>query len=217
MRSVNRGEEPVTLKRNSERWTKELLDTRETGDQDAIKTAEGRYKKDGIREALKDMYNDLCCYCESTVSANSFGHIEHRKPKREFPKYAFNWDNLHWACEKCNNAKADQWDTDNPILDPTVDTEIIPTHLSIVPGLRTIEFHPETDSGKTTIDHADLNRLDLAKARRKVCNYALALKNALKAVEESSSDIKIENIKNLINEMRTEEYGSCIEIIFEQF
>ena len=216
MRSVNRGEEPVTLKRNSERWTKELLDACETGDQDAIKTAEGRYKKDGIREALKDMYGDLCCYCESTVSANSFGHIEHRKPKRKFPKDAFNWDNLHWACEKCNNAKADQWDADNPILDPTVDTEIIPTHLSIVPGLRTIKFHPETGSGKTTIEHADLNRLDSAKARRRICNYALALESILEAKEESLSDMNIKNIKNLINEMRVKEYGNCVKEILEQ-
>ena len=177
MRSVNRGEEPATLKRNSEKWTKELLDAHEKGDPDAIKKAEKRYKKTAIQKALKDMYGDLCCYCESTVSDNSFGHIEHRKPKRKFPEYAFNWDNLHWVCWKCNNAKSDKWDTDNPILDPTADTEIIPTHLKIFPGLRTIEFRHETESGKTTMNHADLNRLDLAKARRKICNYALALKN----------------------------------------
>ena len=117
---------------------------------------------------------------------------------------------------ECNNAKSDKWDTDNPILDPTADTEIIPTHLKIFPGLRTIEFRHETDSGKTTMNHADLNRLDLAKARRKICNYALALKTMLEAKEESLSDMKVENIKNLINEMRIEEYGSCVKEILEQ-
>ena len=150
------------------------------------------------------------------MSANSFGHIEHRKPKRKFPKYAFNWDNLHWVCGKCNNAKSDKWDTKNPILDPTTDTEIIPTHFRLVLGLETIKFDSETDSGKTTIDHADLNRLDLAKARRKVCNFALALKNTLEEGKESLSDINIENLKNLINEMRAEEYGSCVKEILEQ-
>ncbi len=216
MRLVNRGEEPATLKRNSKKWTEELLDAHEKGDQNAIEKAENRYRKPEIQKALKDMYGDLCCYCEGTVSANSFGHIEHRKPKREFPKYAFNWDNLHWVCWKCNNAKSDKWNRDNPILDPTADTEIIPTHLKPIPGLETIKFDSETGSGKTTIEHADLNRLDLAKARRKVCNYALALKNTLEAGEEFLSDINIENIKNLINEMRVEEYGSCVKEILEQ-
>lgn len=216
MRLVNRGEEPATLRRNSRKWTKELLNAHKEGDQDTIEKAERKYRKTEIQEALKDMYSDLCCYCESTVSANSFGHIEHRKPKRKFPKYVFNWDNLHWACEKCNNAKSDKWDTDNPILDPTTDTEIIPTHFRPVLGLETIELHPETDPGKITIEHADLNRLELAKARRKICNYALWLKNMLEKKEESLSDIKVEETKNLINEMRIGEYGSCVKEILKQ-
>ena len=209
MRSVDRGEIPTTLEQNSRKWTKDLLDARQKNDEKEISTAERKYKNSEIQKALKKMYDDLCCYCESTVSANSFGHIEHRKPKSKFPEDAFNWNNLHWACERCNNAKRDKWDDVNPILDPSFDTEIIPTHIIIVYKLETIEFRHKTGSGKTTIKHADLNRPELAKARRKIRNTALALEHALKANGESSDDI----ISKEINEMKTGMYGSCIKEI----
>ena len=211
MRSVDRGDVPATLKRNAKRWTEALLAAHESSDQKAIRKAENKYRKREIQTALKDMYDDLCCYCESNVSANSFAHIEHRKPKSKFPKDAFNWDNLHWVCEKCNNTKSNKWNCTNPILDPTVDMKIIPKHIRIASGLETIEFSPETGSGKTTIEHADLNRADLAKARHRIWKGALALKQDLMASEESP---KTTRIRGQISEMIAGPYGSCIKIIF---
>ena len=127
MRSVDRGEMPDTLKQNSREWTKDLLDALEKGDQEAIKRAKKRarkrYKHQGIREALEDMYGELCCYCETLIGVGegSFGSIEHRKPMSKFPQDTFNWNNLHWVCDMCNNSKGSKWDRDNPILDPTVE------------------------------------------------------------------------------------------------
>ena len=207
---------PDTLRRNSKRWTKDLLEAHKKNDKKAIKTAEGKYNKRKIREALKEMYGDLCCYCESTVSVTGLGRIEHRIPKKKCPKNAFNWDNLHWACERCNNAKGDKWDTDNPILDPTADTEIIPTHILIVDELDTIEFRHKTGSGETTIEHACLNRLELARARREIYNDAQRLKYDLEVAEESLDDMRIREIKDEINKMKEGKYCSCIKMIFEQ-
>lgn len=218
MRSVNRGEEPATLKRNSKRWTQDLLEARKKKDKDAIRTAEGKYNKPKIREALKDMYGDLCCYCESTVSVTGFGRIEHRKPKKKYPKDAFNWDNLHWACERCNKVKSDKWDVDNPILDPTTDTDIIPTHIVIVDDeLDTIEFRHKTGFGKTTIEHACLNRPELARARRKIYNDARKLKNELEVAEKSLDDMQIREIKCEINDMKEGKYSSCVKMVFGQY
>ena len=100
MRSVNRGEEPAILKQNSEKWTEDLLKARKKRDSKAIEKAEKKYGNDEIRKALEDMYDGFCCYCESPVDIGitSYGYIEHRKPKSKFPKDAFNWNNLHFAC-----------------------------------------------------------------------------------------------------------------------
>ena len=222
MRSVDRGEMPDTLKQDSREWTKDLLDALEKGDRKAIKRAKKRarkrYKHQEIRETLEDMYGELCCYCETLIGVASFEHIEHRRPMSKFPQDTFSWNNLHWACQICNNSKGDKWDCDNPILDPTVDTEIIPTHIDIVHGLQTTEFHHKTDSGKTTIEHACLNRPKLAKARHRLYNEALRLKRDLEAKGKSLSDMqKIKNDIKEINEMKTGMYGSCIKRVFEQF
>ena len=206
---------PDILKRNSKRWTKNLLDAREKGDKEAIRRAKRKYNKQEIREALEEMYSELCCYCETLLGVAGFGRIEHRRPMNKFPQDAFNWNNLHWACEICNNSKGDKWDYNNPILDPTVDIDIIPTHIEIVHDVKTNKFRHKTDSGKTTIEHANLNRPKLAKARYEIYNKALKLKRKLDRVEESLDNIRIKNIKEEINDMKEEMYGSCIKAIFE--
>ena len=219
MRSVDRGEMPDVLKQNSREWTKDLLDTLEKGDREAIKAAKerarNRCKHQEVQDALEDMYGEFCCYCETLIGVGSFERIEHRKPMSKFPQDTFNWNNLHWACEICNNSKSDQWDCDNPILDPTVDTEIIPTHIDVFHNLETTEFHDKTDPGKTTIKHAGLNKPKLARHRHRLCNEALGLKRDLEARGKSLSDIQ--KIKNKINEMKTGMYGSCIKRVLEQF
>ena len=115
----------------------------------------------------------------------------------------------------CNNSKGSKWDRDNPILDPTVDTEIIPNHIDIFHYLETTEFYDKTGSGKTTIEHTDLNRPKIARKRHELCNEALGLKRDLEAKGKTLSDIQ--KIKNDINKMKTGRYGSCIKRVLEQF
>ena len=56
-----------------------------------------------------------CCFCESKFSENSYGDVEHYRPKRAYriagarsltyPGYywlAYIWDNLMFSCEICN-------------------------------------------------------------------------------------------------------------------
>ena len=47
----------------------------------------------------------------------AYEHIEHLKPKSKYPELAFQWENLHLACQRCNVEKGDRFDEDNPILD----------------------------------------------------------------------------------------------------
>src|SRR2546421_12542276 len=124
MRNVERVPKPESLRRKAKAWTRELLVAvrreKETGEKVSGKLLD-RYNKEDVREALKRMYGDLCCYCEARIGVVAYAQIEHRKPKRRFPQHTFDWDNLHQACPRCNTAKGDKWDNDAPILDAVTD------------------------------------------------------------------------------------------------
>ncbi len=49
-------------------------------------------------------------YCESKVSHVDHGDVEHILPKAPglFPELEFEWDNLGFACRRCNSEKADK-------------------------------------------------------------------------------------------------------------
>ncbi len=49
-----------------------------------------------------------------------FGEIEHIKPKAKgkYPHLAYDWENLGFACPKCNNAKADEYNEKCIFIDP---------------------------------------------------------------------------------------------------
>ena len=80
----------------------------------------GDYKHPRNKEALKQAASDKCMYCESKISHIDFAHIEHIKPKSEgkFPELEFSWDNLGYACPKCNNEKSDKYHNELPFVNP---------------------------------------------------------------------------------------------------
>ena len=180
MRTANRPRLPASLRRNAVRWTRELMEMLSAPNQDRnhVKRLQDRYRKDDIRAALKEMYGGLCCYCESRVGIVDFPHIEHRKPKRLYPELTFNWDNLHLACQVCNQAKGKKWDECYPILDSAKDMILL--HLSYRIGTGGVRRWPETGRGKTTVDHATLNRQNLMDARTQVAYNAWKAINILK-------------------------------------
>ena len=132
MKEVKRPKEPSSLKKNYSAWTKELLQNLALGEKPKYKYGETRI----LKALLKKMYSSLCCYCESNTETAGFGQIEHRLPKRYFPKQTYQWENLHWSCFRCNNNKGDWYDEDNPILDATKD--IIKKHLNYEYYMRNI-------------------------------------------------------------------------------
>ena len=133
MKNVKRGQTPDSLRMHSGTWTRELLDIikkNTTSGSTVSARLYNRYKQKDVLDTLESMYGDgvlcYCCYCESVITTVSYAHIEHRKPKasHRFPELTFDWDNLHLACQLCNNAKSDQWDDAAPILDAVADVPI---------------------------------------------------------------------------------------------
>lgn len=102
---VDRGAEPAALARSRGTW---LPRWQAAATDDERRKALGKYKSKPVTAALRAAFHDKCAYCESPTEAASWGHIEHYRPRALFPERALDWDNLLWACPRCNSdCKAD--------------------------------------------------------------------------------------------------------------
>jgi uncharacterized protein (TIGR02646 family) len=203
---------PKSLANNASRWTRELLAqvkaSKRKGKSVPTKFFD-RYNKPDVKVALAKMYDNLCCYCDSRIGIVDFPHIEHRKPKRRFYKSAFKWDNLHLACTQCNVAKGIQWDTKYPILDAVVDK----------PVSDYLEFNlaycvEKNRRGRTTIDHADLNRGLLLEARQKILLTSIGL---IQKINLDPRHTRALVLKSELDKLSSDQYGSFIEHIKKSF
>lgn len=175
MRKVKRAKIPESLKANGAKWTKKLLlEIKCKGGFSKVASSyKNKYNQPDVRVALEKMYKGKCCYCETGIGASSYEHIEHLRPKSnsQFYHLIYEWKNLHWCCQKCNMAKKDQWDDQNPIIDPTVDDPANFIKFDVIIG----KVVAKNDRGKTTIQHADLNRESLIKSRNRVKDKVMKL------------------------------------------
>ena len=209
MRNVTRPNKPTSLRRYAARWRRELLAALSSPNQDRrlINRRFNRYRKDDVRTALEEMYGGLCCYCESRIGIVAFSHIEHRRPKSSQPQYAFDWDNLHLACPRCNQAKGDKWDDGHPILDSVQDT--ISEHLSY--KLEGGKRWPKTHRGTTTIEHAELNRQHLLDARTQI---ALRVLDVIHTLQDNPDSPAAGQVRAELHEKTSGEYGSLVSWLF---
>lgn len=216
MKNVIRTPIPESLRKKSARWKKTLLTkiAEMHGDVSSVPgTFFKKYNQQDVKDSLKKMYNQCCCYCEGPVGVVDFPHIEHKKPKKIFPEETYEWDNLHLACEQCNVPKGDQYDNQNPILD-SVEDNPISDHLTYdIAGVGVWRI-ARTQRGSTTINHTCLNRDGLKTARAEV------LLNALKIIGDINS--KPRNPKNDVVIQQLEEkcrgpYGSLFKYAMETY
>ncbi|MEE9294586.1 MAG: HNH endonuclease [Phycisphaerae bacterium] len=171
-----------------------------------------RYKKPYILKALKEMYGPYCCYCEQRVTTVGFQHIEHRMPKApdKFPERTFEWDNLHLACERCNNEKSNKWDATNAILDAVTDVPIA-QHLSYELYFR----RPVTARGRTTYEHTNLDRdpdSGLLYARGEVWKRAMTL---IEQIVRDRGAPAVSTVRNQLLRMCKDEFGSMMRHLMD--
>ena len=123
--------------------------------------AAGNYKHPDNKEALKKSAYDKCMYCESKISHIDFAHVEHIKPKDKFKNLEFDWNNLGYACPKCNNEKSNKYCNDTPFLNPYAEDP--QEHLYAFGAM----LWPKKGSerGGITIKEIDLNRPGLLEKR----------------------------------------------------
>lgn len=196
MRKVTRIEKPQILVANEKQWTQQFLNELQTVKKvsKVNKIISERYKHHEIKSVLEKMYNNKCCYCENRIGVESYEQIEHLKPKSlpQFHHLAFAWENLHWCCHRCNNLKSDKWDEQHPIIDPTIDNPQEHLEMNIVTG----ELVEKTSRGKTTIDHAQLNRGSLVVARKRILQQ---LHSLLVLVKTTPTQVDDDLLKEYLN------------------
>ena len=216
MRNVTRGAKPGSLQRNAGMWTRELLAARRRRNLDPkrLRVLFDRYKCADVRDALDKMYSGLCCYCEAEIGVVAFDHIEHRKPKRQFPRYCFDWRNLHLGCPKCNQAKGEQWVRRNPILDSVADVPI-ENHLTYdVRDVLGVVRCATTARGRTTVDHADLDRDKLRDARTKV---ALGVLGVIAELNHAPNSPRVLQFRLELEEKTKGPFGSLVRWLRETY
>ena len=166
-------DEPASLVRNKAKWTQELLDAIAGGDRDQIKAKKRKYNQPDVKAQLRTETNDKCAYCETKITVASHGDIEHVTPKAIEPERTFEWDNLTFACEKCNGKKSDKTGISDPYLD------IIQEDFFFVGSF----LRGRSEKGRLTIAELELNRGELIEDRQE---HMIALADAIEKIANTN-------------------------------
>jgi uncharacterized protein (TIGR02646 family) len=167
------------------------------------------YKYPENKTALKESSYGKCMYCESIISHIDYGDVEHIRPKSKFPEETYNWDNLGYACSKCNREyKKDFYDPKliNPFEDDPKD------HLIAIGGI--IHAKNGNDRGRITITVIHLNRPDLLQKRYE----ALTAFQALIIRFNTTTNLTEKHALKTLIESETEddkEYSACKKAFWE--
>jgi uncharacterized protein (TIGR02646 family) len=94
---IERGEEPVGL---AEIRSKKLADARAAAASDEKLDTSG-YNL--AREPLHAAQYRKCCWCEQAVLA-TYNDVEHYRPKSYYWWLSWTWENLLFACARCNRS-----------------------------------------------------------------------------------------------------------------
>lgn len=165
------------------------------------------YKHPLNKSALASASYDKCMYCESKISHIDYAHVEHIKPKADgkYPELAYVWENLGYACPKCNNNKSDKYFPDTPYIDPYL--EVPGDHIFSCGALL---FQTNgSERGEISIRDIGLNRPDLVEKRMvRIQDIQKALNATFRS---TNATLRAAAIKELENESNPDkEYSLCI-------
>lgn len=168
---VQRTGVPKSLQKNKKKWDAALELARASGSLVKVRKAESKYANADVRNALELMFNKKCAYCESEITAISFSHIEHFRPKSKYYKLCFRWTNLLLACSRCNSKgykgvnfplRVDG----GPIINPAVDDPARHFYFVYDPKSKLALIQPRNTRAKTTERILGLNTRKALVQRR---------------------------------------------------
>lgn len=168
------------------------------------------YKHPDNKNVLIQASYGKCMYCESKVTAISFGDVEHIKPKSKYPKLEFKWENLGFVCSKCNSAKKDKFNEMLPYINPYDED---PTDYLLALGAF-IQHQTQNERGKLTIADINLNRPELVEKRgEKLKLIQKWIELYMVTPDRISKEIVLEELLNECKEDK--EYSLLVEQLFK--
>jgi uncharacterized protein (TIGR02646 family) len=142
------------------------------------------YSERTNKNALRQSTHGKCMYCESSIGHIDFAHVEHIKPKApdKFPQLEFVWENLGYACARCNNAKGDKYENATPFVDPYTDEPS--DHLFAFGAL--LHHKQGNERGERTSREIELKMPELMEKRQERID---SINRALNACQRTASPI----------------------------
>ncbi|WP_422050252.1 HNH endonuclease [Shimia sp.] len=197
-------EEPEVLKQNKETWRTELLDALENGNKDEIATKRRRYNHPQIKSRLKEETSEKCAYCEAKVTDVAHGDIEHITPKSKDASLTFEWVNLTFSCQVCNQRKSNK----EGVLDPY--KEDPNDHLFFAGPL----VKGKSAQGVSTVLVLDLNRAPLIESRnREIERYANELQQICLLEDQALKDLVFQSLLTDLESRKPEFIAACRQVI----
>lgn len=192
--------EPKVLLDNATIWLEELNDAILINDKKQIAAKKSKYNHAQIKKAVIKETNGKCAYCEANVQAVSHGDIEHVFPKSLDISKTFEWENLGFACQICNQHKSDKDPYFEKIIDPykTDPSPYIKFFAAFINSNGTSE-------GLKTISCLKLDRAPLFEQRQNL------FKNLIRCIDVINTAKNIEDKIILIADFESNELGPTLE------
>lgn len=199
-----KGVAPDILMRKGEDWTRDLLTAVEADDAERIKAVTKRYNHPDVKAALKSETREKCAYCEANVTDVAHGDIEHVTPKSIDRARTFDWENLTFSCQLCNQNKSNK----EGIIDPYVDE---PGEHIFFAGAFAKGRSPD---GTRTVLELQLNRLSLIESRnREIERYADQLEKVFLIQDARTKELLIKGMLDDLNTGRPEFVAACLVVL----
>ena len=186
---LTKGAQPAVLQRNATRWLEDLLQAIQLGDERLVRNTTRRYNHPEIKGALKQETYKKCAYCESFVPHVAHGDIEHVTPKSLQRELTFEWTNLTFACQICNQLKS----TTDDVVDPYNVDPI--NHIFFFGHIA----RGRSRSGLKTISSVSINRPELIEHRqRALTRFSAMFERVILETDDLCQDALIQEIEHLI-------------------
>jgi len=161
---VDRGPEPSGFAERAADWRRRFEEARRQnpGLSAARFWSRVRAQIQADARSLYRVFHGKCAFCEAKMSHVSSPHVEHYRPKSQFPNQMFDWQNWLLSCGRCNDNKWAHFpDCDGQpcLLDPTAEDPS--EHLDFL-NARVLG---KTRRGEETIQLVGLNRSPLEEDR----------------------------------------------------
>ena len=207
MIKLTKGPEPEVLIANKDNWTSDLLAAIEERNADKIRSVTKRYNHPKVKSALKEETRQKCAYCEANVTDVAHGDIEHVTPKSLNREKTFDWENLTFACQVCNQNKSNKED----VLDPY--KEEPNEHIFFAGAFA----KGRSLKGTRTVAELKLNRLALIESRnREIERYADQLEKVFLIQDKRTKELLLASMLEELDGGRPEFIAAC-RMILDQY